>query len=94
MSDFIDRNEVFLPRLALNGNPSNLCLPRSWDYRCELPGPAISEILMTSKLFCLARHDGACLDPSIPEAHAGEYEVQNKILSQKKLCLGVLLLFE
>jgi hypothetical protein len=49
---------------------------------------------MTSKLFCLARHDGACLDPSIPEAHAGEYEVQNKILSQKKLCLGVLLLFE
>jgi hypothetical protein len=24
----------YLPRLESNCNPSNLCLPSSWDYRC------------------------------------------------------------
>jgi hypothetical protein len=38
----------YLPGLALNPKPLDLCLLSSWDYRCEspAPGPKISRDAM------------------------------------------------
>jgi hypothetical protein len=36
----------FLPRLALNHDPPDLCLLISWDYRCGLQCPVIIFIFL------------------------------------------------
>jgi hypothetical protein len=33
--------ENYLPRLALNCNPPDLCLLSSWDYKCEPSAPGL-----------------------------------------------------
>jgi hypothetical protein len=39
----------YLPRVALNRDPPDLCLLSSWDYRHEPPAPSTCFFLTTSK---------------------------------------------
>jgi hypothetical protein len=40
----------YLPRLALNLDPPDLCLLSSWDYRCEPLAPSLA--LLSCTLVC------------------------------------------
>jgi hypothetical protein len=39
---FVEMGSNFLPELAFNLNPPNLCLLCSWDYSCEPLCPAFN----------------------------------------------------
>jgi hypothetical protein len=47
--DIFERGFFFLPRLALNLNPPDLCLQSSKSYRCGSPGalPFASFLMIT-----------------------------------------------
>jgi hypothetical protein len=47
---------LFLPKLALNHDPLNLCSPSSWNHRCESHTQPIYSILLSDRLLWTKNH--------------------------------------